>query len=163
MKKLFIDYDKCLSCDECSVRCSYFLHPLNNGINSLREEIAFLFACRRCEDYPCVNSCPNGALKREENIVKRSKILCISCKTCSIACPFGTILPDIIPYLLSNCDLCENRLKEKEIPECVSWCKLDAIKFVEENEIEQKQDIYKIGEKVIVKVFNFLETYGIKK
>lgn len=163
MKKLFIDYDKCLSCDKCTVKCSYIMHPENNGIISLREEIAFLFACRRCEDYPCVNSCPNGALKREENIVKRSNVLCVSCKSCSIACPFGTILTDIIPYLVSRCDLCNGRIKENEIPECVGSCKLDALKFVEEGEIEEKENIYKIEDRIIVKVFNFLETYGIKK
>jgi len=163
MKKLFIDYDKCLDCKKCEIRCSYIMHPENNGITSLREEIAFIFACRRCEDYPCVNVCPNEALKREKGIIKRSNILCISCKSCLIACPFGTILSDIIPYLVSKCDLCLGRLKETEIPLCVETCKYGAIEFVEEGEIKEKESIYKIGEKVIVKVYNYVETYGIKK
>jgi len=163
MKKLFIDYDKCLSCEKCEVKCSYIMHPENNGINSLREEIAFLFACRRCQEHPCINVCPTEALKRENEINKRSNILCISCKSCLIACPFGTILFDIIPYLVSKCDLCKNRLKEGEMPLCVKTCKYDAVKFIEESEIEEEENIYKIGENLIVKVFNYLETYGLKK
>ena len=58
MKKLFIDYDKLLVC-KCQLKCSYILHPENNGIINLKEQIAFLLACRKCEDYPCVNACPN--------------------------------------------------------------------------------------------------------
>jgi len=145
------------------VKCSYILHPENNGINSLREEIAFLLACRRCDDFPCVNACPNEALKREEKIIKRSRFLCISCKSCMLACPFGTILPDIIPYIVSKCDLCLGRLKEGEEPLCVKSCECDAIKFIEEKEVEGLNDIYKIGDNLIVKVFSYLETYGIKK
>lgn len=163
MKKLFIDFDRCLECKSCNIKCSYFLHPNNNGITSLREEIAFLFACRRCEEHPCINSCPTSALKRENGVNKRSKFLCISCKSCMIACPFGTILPDIIPYITSKCDLCIGRLKEEEIPLCVKTSQCDAIKFVEEEEIEEKEDIYKIGENLIVKCFSYIETYGLKK
>ena len=162
MKKLFIDYDKCLKCSECTVKCSYIMHPENNGITSLREEIAFLFACRRCEANPCINVCPNEALKKEDGVVKRANFLCISCKSCSLACPFGTILPEIIPYLTSRCDRCLERLKENEIPECVKSCKYDAIKFVEKDEIKEEENIYEF-DNIIVKVFNWLALYGIKK
>ena len=163
MKKLFIDYEVCNKCPECVVKCSYIMHPENNGITSLREEIAFLFACRRCEDYPCVNACPNGALKREDNILKRANFLCISCKSCSIACPFGTILPEVIPYLTSRCDVCVGRLKEGENPECVESCPYGAIRFVEEDQIKEEENIHKIGENIVVKVFSWLELYRIKK
>ncbi|MCM8772728.1 MAG: 4Fe-4S binding protein [Candidatus Omnitrophica bacterium] len=163
MKKLFIDFDMCLKCSNCDVKCSYFLHPKNNGITSLREEIAFLFACRRCENHPCINVCPTSALKRENGINKRSRFLCISCKSCMLACPFGTIISDIIPYITGKCDLCIGRLKEGEIPLCVITSKCGAIKFIEEEEIEEKEDLYKIGENLIVKCFNYLEKYGLKK
>ncbi|MCM8818671.1 MAG: 4Fe-4S binding protein [Candidatus Omnitrophica bacterium] len=163
MKKLFIDYDKCLSCKKCNVKCSYFLHPENNGITYLREEIAFLFACRRCEDHPCINVCPTSALIREKGINIRSRFLCISCKSCMLACPFGTILPDIIPYIIGKCDLCLGRLKANEIPVCVKTAECDAIKFIEEEEIEKEENIYKIGDSLIVKVYSYINSYGIKK
>lgn len=163
MKKLFIDYDRFLSEPDEGIKCSYIMHPENKGIVSLREEIAFLFACRRCEDYPCVNSCPTGALKREAGIVKRSRIICVSCKTCSLACPFGTILPELIPYLVSRCDTCIGRLKEGEEPLCVRTCKNGALSYIEEEEIKDRTNTYTIGDHIIVRVFNYLDIYGIKK
>jgi len=139
------------------------MHPKNDGVTSLREELAFMFACRRCEDYPCVNSCPTGALKREDGLIKRSRVLCISCKTCSLACPFGTILPELIPYLVSRCDACMGRLKDNEQPLCATTCGNGAIKYVEEDSIEDKKNLYAFGERIIVRVFNWLDVYGIKK
>jgi len=162
MKKLFVDYDKLLMCKE-KIECSYKYHPENNGIVDLKEQIAFLLACRRCEDNPCVNACPNEALRRENGIIKRSNFLCISCKSCTIACPFGSILPDVVSYLSSRCDFCLERLKENEIPVCVKSCKSGAIKFIEEKEVEGEENIFKIGNNLIVKVCNWLSLYGIKK
>lgn len=164
MKKLYIDYDRFLQSDiGTQVRCSYTMHPDNNGITDLREQIAFMFACRRCEDYPCVNSCPTGALKREQGLVKRSNIVCVSCKTCSLACPFGTILPELIPYLVSRCDTCLGRLKDNEQPLCVKTCSNGAILYIEEETVKNEKNIYPMGDRILVKVFNYLDVYGIKK
>ncbi|MCM8760428.1 MAG: hypothetical protein NC832_01765 [Candidatus Omnitrophica bacterium] len=163
MKKLFIDYDRFLNTPDDGIRCSYNMHPQNNGIISLREGIAFLFACRRCENAPCVNSCPTGALQREQGIVKRSNVLCISCNSCFLACPFGTILQELIPRNVSRCDLCIGRLMAGEEPLCVKTCTNGALSYIEEEEVKDKTNLYTIGDYVVVRVFNWLDTYGIKK
>ncbi len=163
MKKLYIDYDKLLETGSADIKCSYRMHPGNNGITGLREELAFMFVCRRCEDYPCVNSCPTGALKRESGLVKRSKILCVSCKTCSLACPFGTILTEFIPYLVSRCDTCLGRLKRDEQPLCAASCENGAVQYIDEEKIEDKTNLYKLGDNVLVRALNWLDLYGIKK
>jgi Fe-S-cluster-containing dehydrogenase component len=164
MKKLYIDYDRFLKLpSDTGIRCSYHMHPGNNGITGLREELAFMFACRRCEDHPCVNSCPTGALKREGGLIKRSRVICISCKTCSLACPFGTILPELIPYLVSRCDACMGRLKDGEEPLCVTTCSNGAIQYVDEDSIEDKTNLYTFGDNILVRVFNYLDIYGIKR
>ncbi|RKY31633.1 MAG: 4Fe-4S ferredoxin [Candidatus Omnitrophota bacterium] len=163
MKKLFIDYEICNRCSECVAKCSYIMHPENNGITSLRELISFMLVCRKCEENPCIKVCPNDALKRVEGINKRATFLCISCKSCSIACPFGTIIPEVIPFFVSKCDFCIGRLKEGENPLCVETCPHGAVKFVDEEEIKEEEDIHKIGDNLIVKAFNWLETYGFKK
>lgn len=163
MKKLFIDYEICNKCPECVVKCSYIMHPENNGITNLREAIAFMFVCRKCEDYPCINACPNEALKREDNLVKRANFLCVSCKSCAMACPFGTILPEFIPFIASRCDCCLGRLKEDEQSLCIGSCPYDAIKYVEEEEMKEEKNIQKLGSNLLVKVVNWLELYGVKK
>ena len=71
--KLFIDLDICFSgeCKNCNLQCSYFYHPLNNGINSVAELATYALVCRRCEEPHCVNACPVEALEQQEEKNKR--------------------------------------------------------------------------------------------
>jgi len=148
MKRLFIDLEICSKCQECKVACSYFYHPQNNGIASLREYATFAILCRHCEEAPCVNSCYHQALERQpDGYLKRYKMRCTSCKSCSITCPFGVIFQDFIGYLDSRCDYCLGL--SAKMPGCVSSCpgKAIEIKEVEEN---LEQDIYFVGDKLAV-------------
>jgi len=131
--------------------CSYIQHPGNNGIDNLRELAHFAIICRRCDDAPCVAACPWEALELQKyNMMKRYMMRCTSCKSCSRACPFGTIYPETIPLLLSKCDFCIDRAKDKDAPICVESCQYGGIKYGEfEEKIEEK--IYKVSENLLVK------------
>lgn len=148
MKRLFVDLEICVTCAECKVCCEYFYHPQNNGITSLREYATFATLCRHCEQAPCVNACYHDALERAgDGHLKRYKMRCTSCKSCSLACPFGVIFPDFIPYLDSRCDYCIN--KTEELPLCVSSCPKKAIEIKEVEENVEK-NIYLIGDNLAV-------------
>lgn len=153
LRKLYIDLDRCLSCDDENCSCSYIFHPKNSGIINLMEVATFAVICRKCEEGTCVRSCPEDALeKREDGILTRYNMRCISCKSCSLACPFGTIIPEIIPYKVSQCDFCLGRVAQNEIPVCVATCRSDAIKYG-----DFKQDLtkgeYAVGGNMIVKAY----------
>ncbi|MCM8769556.1 MAG: ferredoxin [Candidatus Omnitrophica bacterium] len=164
MKKLLVDYEICHRCPKCVVSCSYFFHPGNNGLTALREEIAYSLICRRCENHPCVQACPNGALKEQEGTVRRSPLLCVSCKSCSLACPFGTILPELLPYLKDRCDLCrESRLEDKQRFVCVNTCPYGALRLVEEEEIKEMKNLQLVNNTLVVKAVDWLALYGVKK
>jgi len=110
----------------------------------LREYATFALYCRQCEEAPCVSACYHDALeKQSDGILKRYKMRCSSCKSCSIACPFGTIFPEFIPYLDSRCDYCVGQTLQ--LPECVLSCPYKAIE-VKEIEEDVKKDIYFVGE-----------------
>src|SRR5690606_42162098 len=47
--------------------------------------------CHHCEDAPCAGVCPVNAITRVEGAVQLNESLCVSCKLCGIACPFGAI------------------------------------------------------------------------
>ena len=150
VKRLFIDLEICRKCNNCDVACSYFYHPFNDGIRSMREIGEFTVTCRKCDDAPCVSSCPKDALEKgEDGIVKRYNMRCVSCKTCAYACPFGTILPELLPYAMSRCDFCLGRLGPDEIPVCVGGCEDKAIQYGDfEEDIKSHQ--FRVGDHLIV-------------
>jgi len=149
--KLYIDLDKCSGeCPRCVVECSYFYHNGNNGIVALREILTYALICRRCEEPHCVNSCPQNALEKQvDGILKRYLMRCISCKSCSHACPYGVILPELVPYLNSMCDLCLDRRDSQGQPICILTCPYKALEL-RDIQANEQEAIFQIGENLIV-------------
>ena len=144
VKKLFIDLEICYKCRECTAKCSYYYHPENQGYVRCLALAAQEHVCRRCEDKPCVNACPWETLqKRPDGMLDRFSLRCTSCKTCTLACPFGTIYPEIVEYKTTMCDLCIGRDGNDNPPECTKTCPHNAIKYLEIEE-DQKKDIYAV-------------------
>ncbi len=162
MKRLFIDLDKCNKCEECKAACGYFYLKQGRGITNLREYATFALFCRRCEEAPCVRACYRDALEKQpDGVLKRYKMLCTSCKSCTVACPFGTILPDFIPYLDSKCDFCLGM--QDKTPACVAGCPEEAVEFREIEE-DAENHIYLIGDNLAVRSRKWSrEESGIKK
>ena len=151
MKRLFIDLEICSKCPECVIRCSYFYHPGNNGITSLREYASFVLYCRQCEEAPCVDSCYHDALEKQpDGVLKRYNFRCTSCKSCVWACPFGTIYPEVIPYVNSKCDYCIGRANGSP-PECVPTCPYKAVEFRDSLVEKPEENIFFIGDNLAVK------------
>jgi len=172
MKRLLIDLDICSKCEECEMLCSYIQHPGNNGITTLREFAHFAVVCRRCDDAPCVASCPWEALELQPaphpseapapfgagqasdagptNMLKRYMMRCTSCKSCSWACPFGAIYTETIPFVISRCDYCIGRLGPEEVPICLQSCTHGGIQY---GEFEEKKEdgVFKASDYLMVK------------
>lgn len=150
-KRLFIDLEICADCKECAAGCDYVFHPDNIGITSLIEYATFAIICRRCEDPVCVKSCPKEALEKQpEGMPKRYMMRCISCKSCAIACPFGTIYSEVVPYLSAKCDFCLSAgISEFKLPKCIESCPKGAIQYKEIGESKEK-NIFFLGETMAV-------------
>jgi Fe-S-cluster-containing dehydrogenase component len=160
---LVIDLDTCVGCNACAVACKEWntgghaapltdLEPYGeepsgvwfNRIHSFESEksgeertLYFPKSCLHCEDADCVTVCPTGAsFKRaEDGIVLVDEDLCIGCKLCSWACPYGAREYDRSEGVMKKCTLCIDRIynpnlsEADQIPACVQVCPTSARHF----------------------------------
>jgi len=155
--RLYIDLDRCATaaCEGCDIKCSYYHHqqkPVNNGIVSVTELATYALVCRRCEEPHCVNSCPHDALEQQKEkgkLLIRHPMRCVSCKTCSHACPYGTIYPEHVPLLIHNCDYCLNRRDQKSEPLCIASCPHGALKLRAASE-PLEENTFLVGDHLMV-------------
>jgi Fe-S-cluster-containing hydrogenase component 2 len=82
--------------------------------------------CQQCEDAPCMAVCPKDALARDPVLgrVTLDYDLCIGCKLCVVACPFGGMGIDTVTRRVIKCDLCDGD------PTCVRFCDPGALQYV---------------------------------
>lgn len=156
LKKLFIDIPRLLNKPDSvdKIKCEYMFHRENKGVFSLLEVAQFAAYCRRCEEAFCVLACPREALERQENgLIKRYNMRCVGCKSCILACPFGTVFPEVINYVTAKCDCCLNQLKENPDyqPLCVKTSPPEALKMVQIEEEDSGKHIYFAGENLAVR------------
>lgn len=156
MKRLFIDIPALLesgvSVEE--IKCEYFYHRRNPGQFSLLEIAEFSVYCRQCQDAFCVTACPKEALERQDNgLIKRFNMRCVGCKCCILACPFGTIFPEVINYITAKCDYCLNQLKEDPDyqPLCVKTAPPGTFRMQEVDADDPLNQVFLIGDYLAIK------------
>ena len=77
-------------------------------------------------------------------------MLCVKCNSCVIACPFGTLMEELIPYATSMCDECRSRLAADEVPLCVASDPDGPLAYVEASE-DPSKNIYALDRNVLVR------------
>ena len=153
--KLLINLEALRKLKPEEIECSYIEHPDNRGVVDLIEKATFYLICRHCELGTCVEACPQDALEKQENeVVKRYVLRCSNCYSCAAACPFGTIIPEYIPYHTSVCDFCLGRLKEGEAPLCAQSAPEGIIQYGEFEE-DEEEGIYKVNDNLLVKAVSW--------
>jgi carbon-monoxide dehydrogenase iron sulfur subunit len=129
-KVLTIDQEKCTSCRLCELACSARQYgqfrPTASHVQVAifpEDAVYFPVVCMQCEDAPCMQVCPSGALVRnsQSGAVDVVDERCVGCRICSLACPFGVI--SYVGGKARKCDLCKGE------PECVAFCPTGALRF----------------------------------
>jgi len=132
---------QCIGCRACEVACvmahnderhvlsERHFHPRITVLRSGARKSPV--TCHHCENAPCAQSCPSGAISKNHDSVQVNQQKCIGCKACVVACPFGTM--EIIVTPLNNgsvkatahkCDLCVQR---PQGPACIENCPADVL------------------------------------
>jgi Fe-S-cluster-containing dehydrogenase component len=99
--------------------------------------VNFPRSCLHCEQPACVTVCPTGASykRAEDGIVLVNEDLCIGCKLCSWACPYGAREFDNDAGVMKKCTLCIDRIYNEKldaverVPACVATCPTSARHF----------------------------------
>lgn len=81
-------------------------------------------SCNHCSYPACVPVCPTGALfKRvQDGIVDMDSTLCIGCRRCEAACPYGAPQYDVHEGIVKKCNFCVDEIEAGRKPYCVSAC-----------------------------------------
>ena len=126
MSKYELRHDEanCIGCLACEVHCKtnkqlgpgpdpcrvIALDPVE--VDGLPRTRFVFMPCFHCEDPWCVRACPTGAMQKREKdgIVFVEDSLCIGCKSCIAACPWGTPQWDPATNKVVKCDYCMDRI-----------------------------------------------------
>ncbi len=160
---LVIDLDTCVGCQACATSCKEWntggysaplsdidpygkdphgawlnrVHAYDVGEGASSRTVHFPRSCLHCETPACVIVCPTGASykRADDGIVLVNPDMCIGCKLCSWACPYGAREYDPADGVMKKCTLCVDRIYNEHIPEvdripaCVRACPTGARHF----------------------------------
>ena len=98
--------------------------PRYEGAQNPDVSLYFLpMGCQHCENPECVAVCPTEASHvAEDGTVQIDKAKCIGCQFCAMACPYGVRYLNEEERVVEKCTLCEQKISQGELPQCVAQC-----------------------------------------
>lgn len=155
----YIDSSKCTGCKTCQLACKDY-KDLDVDVNYRRiyeyaggswqadgdtwQPSIFSYylsiACNHCAAPACVPVCPSGAMHKrsEDGLVVVDTDICIGCKSCAMACPYGAPQYNARKGHMTKCDGCYERVAEGLKPVCVESCPLRALDFAPLEELRER-------------------------
>ncbi|MCG8017890.1 MAG: 4Fe-4S dicluster domain-containing protein [Candidatus Thiodiazotropha sp. 'RUGA'] len=81
-------------------------------------------SCNHCAQPACLPTCPTGAIfkRQQDGIVDIDSSLCIGCRRCEAACPYGAPQFDPSDNLVKKCNMCVDEIDAGRKPYCVMAC-----------------------------------------
>ena len=158
---IIVDLNRCTGCMTCVLACKqenltgpgiWWDKVLQVESEKLDSVHYVRYACMHCDNPPCVEACPEGAIYKNQNgLVLIDQEKCKGHGECVKACPYGVIERNPCkqyfsgsalsfeeeaedyrihyPGKASKCTLCAHRIEEGKEPACVAGCPSRAMTF----------------------------------
>lgn len=152
---MVIDTNRCIGCHGCTIACisennvpdGYYRSWVKIMEKGSYPNVGTHFLprlCNNCEDAPCLNLCPTGATYRthEDGVVHVDRQICVGCRICVVACPYGSRFLNPITHTADKCDFCYHRITLGLQPACVDACTGKARIFGDLNDPESDASRY---------------------
>ena len=120
------------------------------SFKTIRELATFQFTCRHCENAPCVQVCPAKALEKDANgVISRAVNLCIRCKSCITACPFGTMMDNLFNVKTSG----QRFFSLADESDLEDFARLfpDQIVSIVDRDENPAENIYRLNDMILIK------------
>ena len=152
-----LDQEACIGCHACTVACKAendvplgsfrtWVKWVEHGEFPDTQRSAAVLRCNHCEDAPCIEICPTGALfRRDDGIVDLDQDRCIGCASCLQACPYDAIYIDDRHGTAAKCHFCAHRLEVGLAPACVAVCPEQAIKVIDADDPATRRELGERG------------------
>lgn len=133
-KLLRIVPERCTHCMQCELACGFVQTGMFQPSVSVIKVHIFAdvasyapYTCFQCDEAWCMTACPVNAITVHPDTGAKTVLadVCVGCKLCVIACPFGTTFFNPATHKASKCTLCDGE------PACVHACPTQAIEFVD--------------------------------
>ena len=130
----YVDTAKCTGCKTCQLSCKDE-NDLTVGVNWRRvyeygggswfqnedgtyQQNVFAYytsiSCNHCAKPACTKACPTGAMHKRESdgLVLVNQDVCVGCRYCEMACPYGAPQFNAEKKVMSKCDGCYDRVEQ---------------------------------------------------
>jgi anaerobic dimethyl sulfoxide reductase subunit B (iron-sulfur subunit) len=119
-------------------------------------------SCNHCAEPACLPTCPTGAIwkRSKDGIVDIDSTLCIGCRRCEGACPYGAPQFDPNSGVMKKCNMCVDEVDAGRKPYCVSACMMRVLDIGPIDELRKgtyKTKAMAPHEKPVTRVKNFAD------
>ncbi|MCK6584166.1 MAG: dimethylsulfoxide reductase subunit B [Anaerolineales bacterium] len=154
----YVDINKCSGCKACQIACKdrsnlpvgvrwrkVFQYEGGEWVDQNGQMIpssvytySVSSACMHCKKPICMDVCPTSAISKRDDGILINADMCIGCRYCSWACPYGAPQFNEELNVMTKCDMCQDLVDKGERPACVESCPYRAMDFGPLDEIREK-------------------------